>query len=86
MDFPDVGDCLVMLSAAERLVQLVDGLVGIAFGFVERRDELRADDGSGSIGVGGLQRLLVADAEANHAWIAQLHLVDALKVSLLLVV
>jgi len=62
------------------------GFVGIAVGLIEECDELGADDGTGSILLGGLERLAIADAEANHAGIAEVHGVDAAEVGLLGVV
>ncbi len=48
--------------------------------------KLAADDGASSILLSTLQGLTVADAEANHARVTQLHRIDAFKVSLFLLV
>ena len=50
---------------------------------IEQGDELGTDDGACSILLGGLEGLLIADAKAYHARIAQLHGVDAAEVVLL---
>ena len=52
------------------LEQMIEGGVGIAFGFVEQGNELRTDDSSCGIVLGCIKRLLIADAETNHAGIA----------------
>lgn len=51
---------------------------------VEQADEFRSDDGSRCVALSGFKGLSVADAEAYHSRITQMHGVDALEVSLLL--
>ena len=66
--------------------QPVKGLVGISSCIVEQCDELRPDDGTLGIVESSLEGLCVADAEAYHTWVFELHLVDSPEVFLLLLV
>lgn len=68
------------------LLQLRNSLLRIAFRLIEQSDEAAADDGTGGVGAGGIEGLLVADAEAHHAGIAQLQGFYLLEVGLLGVV
>lgn len=61
--------------------QLVEGCSGIGASALQS-DELAADDGSGGVGTRGFQGLLVADAEADHAWVFQVHLIDTVEIFL----
>lgn len=63
--------------------QLCDCFLRIAIGFVEQGDEAAADDGAGGVGTGGIEGLLVADAEADHAGVAQVKVFYLLEVGLL---
>ncbi len=65
------------------LFQLRDRFFRIAVSFVEQGDEAAADDGAGGVGAGGVEGLLVADAEADHAGVAQLQVFYLLEVGLL---
>ena len=71
------------MSCFERVVELLNGLLGIV-GLVEQRYEFGTDDGAGGMLASRCQRLPIADAEAYHARIAKVHVVDALEVSLFL--
>ena len=59
----------------------VEGLVGIA-ALAQQLHELRAYDGTGGIILRCLKCLGIGDAEANHAWIAQLHGIDVPEILL----
>ena len=84
IDVKDYVGCWgLMFQCFEKLVEC---FVGIALCFIEQGDELGTDDGSSGILLGRQECLLVADAEAYHAWIVQVHLVDAPEVLLLLLV
>ena len=50
---------------------------------VEQGDELGTDDGSGSVGVGRFQGLLVANTEADDSGRTEVHGIDAAEVGLL---
>ena len=68
---------------AEGFEEAVEGEVGIAFGLVEEGHKLGTNDGTGRGRLGCREGLGIADAEANHAGIAQVHLVDTMEVGLL---
>ena len=70
----------------ERFKQPVEGFVGIALSFVQQGHKLRTDDGPCGVALGGCKRLIIADAKAYHTGIAQVHLVDAAEILLLLLV
>lgn len=64
------------------LLQGPDGLVGIAVFLVEQGDKTAADDGARRMGTGCFEGLPVADAEAYHARIAQVHGLNLAEVGL----
>lgn len=64
--------------------QLCNCLFRISLIFIQQGDEAATDDGTGRVGAGGVEGLLVADAEADHAGIAQMHILYLLEIGLLL--
>lgn len=64
----------------ECLEEFIQCMVWI-HGFIEQCHELTADDGTGGVILRTGKGLLVADAEANHAWVAEVHAVDMVEVS-----
>ena len=64
----------------ECLKKPIQSLVWI-HGFIEQCHELTADNGTGGVILRTGKGLLVADAEANHAWVAEVHAVDMVEVS-----
>lgn len=63
---------------------MCDSFFGISFAFIQQGDEAAADDSAGGVGASGVESLFVADAEADHAEIAQMHILYFLEVGLLL--
>ena len=63
----------------QRLLKFIQRLVRVV-SLIEQGDELRADDGTGSVSLGCLKRLLVGYSEANHSWIAKVHSVEAVEI------
>ena len=61
--------------------EFVEGFVSVLT-LIEQGDELRADDGASGIVLRGFEGLLVADTEADHTGIAQVHRVDATEILL----
>ena len=72
--------------SAECFEEPVEGEVGIAFGLVEEGHKLGTNDGTGRGRLGCGEGLGIADAETNHAGIAQMHLVDTTEVCLLSII
>ena len=64
----------------ECLEEFIQCMVWI-HGFIEQCHKLTADDGTGGVILRTGKGLLVADAEANHAWVAEVHAVDMVEVS-----
>ena len=64
----------------ERLEEFIQRLVWIQ-GLIEQCHELTADDGTSGVILRTGKGLLVADAEANHARVAEVHAVDMVEVS-----
>ena len=62
---------------------MCQGIVGVCV-FIEEGDEAAADDGTGGVGLCCFECLFVADAEANHAGVYEVHVVDAVEVGLFL--
>ena len=77
---------LFRLQKTDICLQFPDGFAGIAVRFVQKGDEAAAYDASRGMCTGGVEGGLVADAEAYHAGIAQLHILDFTEVGLLLCV
>ena len=62
------------------------GFLSITLSLVQYAHELRTDDGTGCIVLGGFQGLGIRDAKADHTGITQVHGVDLTEISLLLVI
>lgn len=71
-------------SLSQPFFQLCNCLFRISFVFIQQGDEAAAYDGAGGVGASGVESLFVADAEADHAGIAQMHILYFLEVGLLL--
>ena len=77
----DDSHCIDILIL-QCLKEFVEGLVGV-LALVKEGNKLRADDSTSGIALGGLKCLLIADAKANHAGIAQIHGIDTAEILLL---
>jgi hypothetical protein len=68
----DEGIVLGASFTCRCLIQLGDGLLGIAVILLKQGDETAAENPGGGMGAGSVEGLLVADPEANHARIPQM--------------
>ena len=68
-------------SLGESGKELIEGCIWVAR-FIQECHELGTNDGAGGIILCSLQGLGIADAEANHARITELHGIDATEVVL----